>query len=302
MQSKIIALNDLTPILKAAKKRGETIVHCHGVFDLLHPGHIRHFKEAKKQGDLLIITVTSDRHVNKGPGRPVFPEALRMETLATIDYIDYVVLSDFSDATPCIKSIQPNLYVKGKEYANHSSDITGKIAKEAQAVQAISGKIYYTDDIVFSSSSLLNAYFDTSTPELKQFLSLIKKTYTLQDLIDKIDSFSELRVLIIGDAIIDEYQYVNILGQSGKGHHMTAECLNRETFLGGSLIIANHIAQFSNHITLLTAIGKKCPYQTFIHQMLNSKIKPAFIELKDHMTLTKKTVCHERWPPLIKII
>ena len=76
-QSKIKTIIELTKLVCLLKKEGKTVAHCHGVFDLLHPGHIRHFEAAKQEGDVLIVTVTQDKYVTKGPGRPVFNEHLR---------------------------------------------------------------------------------------------------------------------------------------------------------------------------------------------------------------------------------
>ena len=72
VQSKIKNLDDLSSIIAGLKSQGKTVVHCHGVFDLLHPGHIRHFQAARKEGDVLVVTLTKDMYVGKGPGRPVF--------------------------------------------------------------------------------------------------------------------------------------------------------------------------------------------------------------------------------------
>jgi len=285
---KIKSLQEIEEILGADRSIGLKIVQCHGVFDLLHPGHIRHFRTAKEQGDKLIITITPDRFVNKGPGRPVFTEALRLEAIAALQDVDYVVLNDSPDAVSIIKKIKPSIYVKGNEYSDHGSDITGKISEEAKAVESVGGKIFYTDDIVFSSSSLLNRYFDNIPPEVTRFLNSLKATYTDKDIIKKIESLTNLNVLVIGDAIIDEYQFVSPLGQSGKGLHMAARCLEKEIYLGGSLIIANHIAQFTPNVTLLTALGKDCPHMNFIRQNLDPSIKTKFTYLDDTTTLTKK--------------
>jgi rfaE bifunctional protein nucleotidyltransferase chain/domain len=170
--------------------QGLRIVQCHGVFDLLHPGHIRHFREAKSQGDLLVVTLTPDRFVNKGPGRPAFTEALRLETLAALLDVDYVVLNDSPDAISAIRKIRPAVYVKGMEYQNHAEDVTGKIAEEARAVEEMGGTIYYTNDIVFSSSSLLNRYFDSVPPKVAEFLSLLKQDHSEDDILKKIHDLS----------------------------------------------------------------------------------------------------------------
>ncbi|MBF5059048.1 PfkB family carbohydrate kinase [Candidatus Neptunochlamydia vexilliferae] len=288
MQSKIKTFEELEEILESEKKEGEKIVHCHGVFDLLHPGHIRHFKEAKEQGTKLVVSITPDAHVNKGPGRPAFNEELRTETLAALNCVDYVVLNDSPDAVSCIKKIKPNVYVKGKEYADHGADVTGKISEETAAVEETQGTVYYTDDIVFSSSSLLNQYYENISPELRALLAEIKEAYSVEDLIGKVEALKDLKVLIVGDAIIDEYQFTEPMGQSGKGLHMVARCRENERYLGGSLIIANHIAQFSDHVTLLTSIGAQCSHRELIDELIDPKVKQQFIHLPNHATLTKK--------------
>lgn len=285
---KVKSLQEIAEVLELDRKNGLKIVQCHGVFDLLHPGHIRHFKSAKSQGDKLVVSITPDRFVNKGPGRPAFTETLRLESIAALEDVDYVVLNDSPDAISAIRTIKPSVYVKGSEYSDHAADVTGKIAEEAKAVQTAGGEIYYTDDIVFSSSSLLNRYFDSAPAEVTEFIQSIKQQYSISDILKKIEDLSKLRVLVIGDAIIDEYQYVTPLGQSGKGLHMVGRCLDREVFLGGSLIIANHVAQFSNQVTLVTAVGKTCPYLNFIHQHLDPKVTAEFTHLEETSTLIKK--------------
>jgi len=284
-QSKVKTFDELSEVLEG---KGLKVVQCHGVFDLLHPGHIRHFQEAKKQGDVLVVTVTPDRYVNKGPGRPVFTESLRLESLAALQAVDYVVLNDAPDAISAIRKVCPSLYVKGIEYKDHEDDVTGKISEEVRAVESVGGSVHYTDDIVFSSSSLLNRYFDSIPPEVSSFLAAFKQTYSVSDIIQKIDALSDLKVLIIGDAIIDEYQYTDPLGQSGKGLHMVARCKEKELFLGGSLIVANHVAQYTKQVTLVTALGKECPYLNFIKQHLDPAITSQFTYLDDLTTLIKK--------------
>lgn len=285
---KIKSLQEIAEILEKDRQKGLKIVQCHGVFDLLHPGHIRHFKAAKEQGDKLVVTLTPDRFVNKGPGRPAFTELLRLESLAALEDIDYVVLNDSPDAISAIQVIKPSFYVKGNEYSNHAADVTGKISEEAKAVEAVGGLIFYTDDIVFSSSSLLNRYFDAIPPEVTHFITQLKKNHTSDEIIKKIEALSDLKVLVIGDAIIDEYQFSEAMGQSGKGLHMVARALEREVFLGGSLIIANHIAQFSKNVTLLTAVGRDCPHLNFIRSHLDNNVHPELIFLEDTTTLVKK--------------
>lgn len=286
--AKIKSFQEIAVLLERCRQDGLKIVHCHGVFDLLHPGHLRHFREAKAAGDLLVVTVTPDRFVNKGPGRPAFPENLRLEALASLSDVDFVVLNDAPDAVPAIRRICPAFYVKGNEYEDHSADVTGKIIEEAAAVANSGGEIFYTHDLVFSSSSLLNKYFDSMPKEVSEFLENLKKQHSVDAVLEKLEALAELKVLVIGDAIIDEYQFAEPMGQSGKGLHMVARCQGREIFLGGSLIIANHVAQFAKEVTLVTAIGCECPYATFISNHLDPKVTPQYTFLEDSQTLVKK--------------
>ena len=93
------------------------------MFDLLHVGHIKHLKKAKSLGDKLIVTVTSDRFVNKGPNRPVFNQNLRIEAIAALDSVDFVAVNDSSTAIHSIKTLKPNIYCKGKDYKNLNDDL-----------------------------------------------------------------------------------------------------------------------------------------------------------------------------------
>ena len=288
MQSKIKSFAEIQAILEKQRAQGRRIVQCHGVFDLLHPGHVRHFKSAKAQGDVLVVTITPDRFVNKGPGRPAFTETLRLETLAALQDVDYVILNDAPDAIPAIHKIRPTYYVKGIEYEDPATDITGKITEEVATVESLGGAVFYTDDIVFSSSTLLNQYFDHLPPEVADFLRVLKGRHSLDEILSKIEALSDLKVLVIGDAILDEYQYVSPLGQSGKGLHMVARCLDKEVFLGGSLIIANHIAQFVQNVTLVTTLGAACPHLGFIQQQLDSNVTPCIAYADGTTTLIKK--------------
>ena len=171
MQTKIKTIDEIAALLKEDKNKGFKIVQCHGVFDLIHPGHIKHIEEAKKQGDKLVVTLTADRFVNKGPGRPFFNETLRSETLAALSAVDYVALNDTSDAVSCIKKIMPDIYVKGIEYADHEKGVTGKISEEVSAVEEVGGFVHYTNDIVFSSSSFCLLIFSKLLLEVSEFLT-----------------------------------------------------------------------------------------------------------------------------------
>lgn len=155
---KILALSDLAHRLSQLKQQGKKIVHCHGCFDLMHPGHIKYLQAAKEMGDILVVTLSPDRYMDKGSGRPVFSENLRAECLAALECVDYVAINEWPTAEETLRLLRPHYYVKGQEFEN-LEDKTGKVQREFQVVQEVGGKMRFTHEIVFSSTELLNKYF-----------------------------------------------------------------------------------------------------------------------------------------------
>src|SRR3954452_20890627 len=127
---KIKRIDELAVSLSALRQGGKRIVHCHGVFDLLHIGHIKHLEAARKFGDLLVVTLTPDRFVNKGPHRPAFPERLRAEALASLVCVDYVAINQWPTAVETIERLRPTFYVKGVVRESGKRDHTDAIDRE----------------------------------------------------------------------------------------------------------------------------------------------------------------------------
>ena len=179
---KILNIDSLSKILQKYKSKGKKIVLCHGVFDLLHIGHIKHFEEAKSLGDILIVTVTPDQYVNKGPNRPAFKTHYRLEALASLENIDFVCENKWSNAINTIKKIKPDIYCKGPDYKKNEEDITGKIDEEVTATKKVGGKVVYTSDITFSSSNILNKYTDVYSKIQKLFIKKIVHSHNFDEI------------------------------------------------------------------------------------------------------------------------
>lgn len=288
IQSKIKSLDELEKILKAAGASGKKIVHCHGVFDLMHPGHVFHFKAARKHGDILVVTVTPDHFVNKGPGRPVFGHRLRMEMLAALEYVDYVALNEWQTAVEVIHKLKPHFYVKGGEYADASGDITGKIVDEEAAVKASGGRLVFTHEETFSSSTLINQFFSKLPPRATTFLSAFRKKYSSRDILQVLQNLSSVRVLVIGEAIIDQYCYCTPMGKSPKETILATKYSSEENFAGGSLAIANHIAGFCKKVGLVTYVGQDNRFEDFIKEKLRPNIQFRPIHADDRPTIIKR--------------
>ena len=148
----------------------------------MHIGHINHFNSAKKLGDILVVSVTPDKYVNKGPNQPIFPIKLRMEALAALKNVDYVTANTSDTAIQPILTLKPNIYCKGKDYKNSQLDITGNIKKELKAIKSVNGQINYTEDELYSSSRIINdsSYNLTDSQEklfkITQKMKKIKKS------------------------------------------------------------------------------------------------------------------------------
>ncbi len=155
---KIKDIQELSNIIQRVKSNGKKVVLCHGCFDLMHPGHIKYFQAAKKMGDVLAVTITPDRYIDKGPGRPVFNENLRAESIAALECVDYVAVNKWPTAEETLRLLRPDIYVKGQEFQN-LEDKTGKIQREYKIIQEIGAELRFTHEIVFSSTKLLNQYF-----------------------------------------------------------------------------------------------------------------------------------------------
>jgi rfaE bifunctional protein nucleotidyltransferase chain/domain len=136
--------------------KGCSVVHCHGVFDILHPGHIDHLLEAKSLGDVLVVTVTDDKYVNKGPGRPIQNANSRAKILSSLKFVDFVAISEYDSAREVIRIVKPTVYVKGPDYINAKDDISGNIAPEQLEVEKYGGRIHFTSAPTQSSSKIIN--------------------------------------------------------------------------------------------------------------------------------------------------
>lgn len=287
---KVFSLSRLAGIIRRLRKEGKTIVLCHGVFDLIHPGHIRHLVQAKKHGDILVVALVADAHVKKGPGRPIFSQGLRAEVISAIAAVDYVGIINAQSPVDAVKFIKPDVFVAGlgdrKQQLVSSHALVPTDVESA--VRAYGGKVVYTSDITFSSTSLINAYMDIYPPKTKAFLETFRQTHTDTAIIEKLSRMSDLKVLVVGDAIIDQYVYSDPMGKSTKEPITVHKYLSEESFAGGTLATANHIAALCDSVTLVTLVGSLRPFDTFIREHLRPQIKLKLFSQSGGETIVKR--------------
>ncbi len=291
--NKVKRVGDLAKILISQREQGKKIVHCHGVFDLLHIGHIKHLEAARKLGDVLVVTLTPDNFVRKGPHRPAFPEKLRVEALASLSCVDYVAINEWPTAVETIQLLKPNLFVKGVVCESGKRDHSDAIEKEEEAIERVGGKLVYTDEETYSASTLINRFMEVFTPETKTFLEQFRTQHTPEEIVGYLQAIRKLKVLIIGETIIDEYQFCSVLGKSGKESILAALHNRTEKYVGGVLAIANHVSNFCDEVAVLSSLGDVNPCEDFIRSKLNGNVVPHFVRLPGCPTIIKQRFLQE---------
>lgn len=285
---KIFLLEDLIKKVEGLKKSGKTIVQSHGVFDLIHPGIIKHLNSAKKQGDILIVTVIKDKDVRKGPGRPIFSVDLRVENVATLDMVDYVCAVDDEKPYECVQMIKPDIFARGQAYKERDRKIHNKVFEEEKDFYFGKSKLYETDGFSFSSSQIINNFLDIYPEDTKRYLKSFSEKYRFNDIVANLDKLKSLKVLLIGDGIIDEYHYCEPLGKSAKAILVVNKYLTHEVFAGGAFAIANHIAGICDAVHLVSLLGSDESRENFIKDNLKPNVTMRFCYREDGPTIVKK--------------
>jgi rfaE bifunctional protein kinase chain/domain/rfaE bifunctional protein nucleotidyltransferase chain/domain len=251
---KICNLDRLLAVRAQAKSAGRIVVHCHGCFDIVHPGHIQHLQYARSLGDELVVTVSADSQVDKGIDRPLIPDDLRAGSLAALECVDWVHVNPNPTAVELLAQLQPDIYVKGKEYERNFDP---RFLAERDAVSRHGGKVVFSSgDVVYSSTALINAmqqrdaFADEKVVRFRDRFDLSPNS--LQQLLAR---FSQLKVLVVGDYILDRYHFCDATGVAGEGPMMALRHLQQQDFDGGAAVIALHAAGLGARVSLVTSLA-----------------------------------------------
>ena len=282
---KIVGLKTLECLRQ--KNHNSKVVHCHGVFDVLHIGHLTYFQSAKKFGDLVVVTITADEFVNKGPGRPYFTSYVRAQMVAALELVDYVAINQFETAVPAIEIIKPHFYIKGPDYKDKSTDITGAIYKEELAVQKNGGKLVFSNDEVFSSSHLINKFFNPLTEAQQHAIDQVKQAGGLEKIMEVLKQIEKERVIVIGEPIVDTYRFCLPESISSKSPSISAHFLYEENYAGGSLAVANHFCDFVSHVDLLMTHGDEPYFKDVLDSKLDQRVNVFELKLANIPTPRK---------------
>jgi cytidyltransferase-like protein len=288
ISDKIKSFEELCYITSAQKAKGKMIVQCHGVFDIIHPGIIKHIESARKQGDVLVVTVIKDKDVRKGPNYPIFGERLRAENVASIEYVDYVSIVDNEIDFKCVELLKPDVFARGQDYKNRLPGMMEKIEDEEKALKQAGCKIHYTCGETFISMDIINRFINIYSEKTQKYLKSFKRKYKVSDIIKFLESLNDIKTLVIGDMIIDEYNYCEPMGKSSKDPIIVHRYLSDELFAGGAAAVANHISGVCDNVDLVTILGRENSKKDFILSKLRPNIKPTFFFRHGDSTILKR--------------
>ncbi len=286
-QEKIFKLDTLKNRIAKSREKGVTVGLCHGTFDLLHVGHIKHFQEAKSKCDLLVVTVTPDRHINKGPGRPVFSENLRTEAISALECVDLVAINNWPTAIELIGMLKPNFYIKGIDYTDIEKDHSGNIKLEKNAIEKQGGELIITSSQKFSSSNIILRTLSNLGEKQIQFIDNLKAETSLDDFFEMFQNISKTEISLIGETIIDEYVFCETIGKSGKDPMLVNRIIEIEKFLGGIGAIAKICSDFVSKIDLISYLGENCGEIDFIQSQMPKNTCFSYFRKKSSPTIKK---------------
>ena len=236
------------------RPRDRKVIMCHGAFDLVHPGHLRHLMYAKSKGDVLVASLTSDAYISKANYRPFIPQQLRAMNLAALEIVDYVIIDEQPTPLENLTFLEPDYFAKGYEYTG--GGVHPKTQKEIDVIGAYGGEIIFTPgDLVFSSSR----FIESEPPKIgvEKLLALMEaEAVTFSALRETLDKCRGLRVHVVGDTIVDSYVYCTAIGSSpGKTPTLSVKFEEQIDFVGGAAVVARHLRAAGAEVTFSTLLG-----------------------------------------------
>lgn len=284
---KIVTVEKLREIIGGLPRK-KSVIMCHGTFDIVHPGHVRHLLYAKSKADLLIASLTCDDHIKKANFRPFVPEDLRAINLAALEIVDYVIVDREPTPLKNITTLQPDYFAKGYEYG--STGLPPKTQEEKNAVEAYGGQIIFTPgDIVYSSSHIIESFPPNLSTE-KLIMLLDAEGLSFKDLHQAVDAMKGVKVHVVGDTIVDSYTHTTLIGGMTKTPTMSVRFEQKQDFVGGAGIVAKHICAAGADVTFSTVLGVDALGDFALDDLTKAGVKCLPIRDKTRPTINKNAI------------
>lgn len=280
---KVLPMDALAEHLATARK-GRKVVHCHGDFEVIHPGYVTWLEEARRHGDLLVVTVTPDRHLPRTSTQALYDERSRVQAVAALGMVDFVGVGSGPDGAMSIQQLRPDCYVQAGDHETREAELA--------AIKATGGTLVIAPPFQISAAHPISNPLSAYSPEVSTYLERFSSRHSAASVLGWLERARNLKVLVVGEAILDEYHYCETMGKSGKEPILATRFLHSERFAGGILAVANNVAAFSDQVTVLTILGSHGgvpdPEEAYIREALDPKVNPVFIYQEDAPTILKR--------------
>lgn len=268
--------------------RARTVVMCHGTFDIVHPGHLRHLMYAKERADILVASLTCDAHIYKANLRPFVPEELRAFNLAALEFVDFVIVDPNETPIENILKFKPDFFAKGFEY--FESGVPPKTRDEMNALESYGGEMIFTPgDVVYSSSKLI----ESAAPKLglaKLNVLMQSENVTFDALRDALTKMHGIKVHVLGDTIVDSYTYTRMAGGMVKTPTVSVQFEEQIDFAGGAAVVAKHMKSAGADVTFTTVMGEDELKEFVVHDLTEAGVKVNAIIDQTRPTTQKNSI------------
>ena len=285
--NKLVNVQQFLKIKKSRLKK-KKIIMCHGVFDVVHPGHVRHLIYAKSKADILIVSITADKFIDKGIYRPHVPQDIRAFNLSAFEVVDFVIIDNNPEPIKNILKIKPNYFAKGFEY--DSKKINPKTEEESKTMKSIGGEMLYTPgDIVYSSTKIINqALPDLSTLKLSHILK--KNKLSFSQLEQTLEKFNKIKIHVVGDTIVDTYTQGSFIGGQTKTPTMSVLYESHKDYVGGAGIVSKHLRAAGANVVFSSILGNDHLKNFVLDDLKKNKIQSKIIIDPSRPTVNKNAI------------
>lgn len=277
------SLDSLKEFVARSRARGLRVAHCHGVFDVLHPGIIRTLENLKRGADRLVVTVVDDTRFARGLESPAFNQRLRAEAVAALGDVDRVAVASLESSFAVVDVLRPDSFAASCDLRR-----VERTTPDEGAFRALGVDVMPNAELAVDSPKELNSFFGVFRPEADEYLQSIRERHRVSEIAERLEALRAMRVLVIGDVILDEYHYCKAIGKSSKSATLTARFLSGERHAGGVLAVANHVAGFAGDVRLLTYSGTPRSDEAFVRSHLKSNVRPRLIPDPGRTTVIKR--------------
>lgn len=281
--TKIFSMDDLVAHL-SERREGRRVACCHGDFEVLHPGYLNLLQQARQHGDLLVVSLTPDAELPGTSTYRNFDTAARADILAALGLVDYVVVGSGGDGSELIRRLRPECFVQPDSEVPKGAELEAARQAGSEVVKVPPAVVGFAQPV----SNPLSAY----SPETAAYLEDFSRRHGAEGVLGFLERARGLKVLVVGEAILDEYHYCETIGKSGKEPILATRYLHSERFAGGILAVANNVAAFADQVTVLTVLGAENglpdPSESFIRESLDPRVSPVFLHQEGAPTILKR--------------